>query len=165
MERTGPANEGSMPHDPSAERYAMEARERRHAEEGEEPSLARLLGELVGDAQHVVRKELELAKVELQNEVNRLKQSAVSFTAGAGMAAGGSLLLLFTVVYALSDGFEWPLWLSYLIVGGVTTVTGGILLGVGRAQARKVDLVPRETIEAVRKDVQWMKEQNPSSKR
>lgn len=165
MERTGPANEGNLPRDPAAERYAMEARERQLTEEGEEPSLARLLGELVGDAQHVVRKELELAKVEIQNEVNRLKQSAISFTAGAGMATGGSLLLLFTIVYALADGLAWPMWLSFLVVGGVTTIAGGVLLAVGRARARKVDLVPRETVESLRKDVQWMKEQSPSSKK
>jgi hypothetical protein len=51
-----------------------------------------------------------------------------------------------------------------LIVGAIFAIGGGLLLKQGMKRIQDVDPVPRETIESVRKDVQWIKEQSPSDK-
>lgn len=132
---------------------------------GEETSIARLMGELVADAQHLVRKEVELARQEVRVEVNKAKQGAISLGAGGAVAAVGALLLVLMVVHLLVAVFGIALWISYLIVGALLAIIGGIMLQVGRSRLNKIDPTPHETIDSVRKDVEWIKEQNPSNKR
>jgi hypothetical protein len=126
--------------------------------------VARLLGEVVGDAQHLMRKEFELAQYEIKREINRAAKGAISLSVGVSVAAVGGLLMLFMLVYLLADVLLLDLWLSFLIVGGVILVVGGILLAWGASQIQKFDPTPHQTIENARKDAQWIKEQSPSSK-
>lgn len=128
-------------------------------------SVAKLLGELVADAQHLVRQELELAKHEVRQEVNKAAKSAIGLAVGAGIAAIGGILLLFMLVFLIADIAEIALWLSFLIVGAVITALGIGLLLWGKSKAQRVDPVPHQTVENVRKDMQWIQEQSPSSKK
>lgn len=129
-----------------------------------EPTIAELLGGLVGDAQTLVRKEVDLAKTEVKIEVDKAKQSAMALGAGIGVAVVGGLLLSFMLVYAINELLGLSLWLSYLIVGAVFAIVGFVLLQRGAARVREIDPVPHETIDSVRKDVEWIKEQNPSDR-
>jgi hypothetical protein len=131
----------------------------------DQPSISQLFGDIVADAQHVIRKELELAKVEIESLGRKVLSTAVAMAAGVSIAGAGGLLLLFMVVHLITDMAALELWISYAIVGGSAAVIGGILLAVGRARLRKLDLVPRETADALRKDVEWIREQNPLSKK
>ncbi len=127
-------------------------------------SIARLMGEMVADAQHLFRKEIELAREEMRVEIRKATQGIISLGIGAAVTAVGGLFLLLMVVYLLVDIFTMDIWLSYLIVGGLLAIIGVILLLVGRSRVQQVDPTPHETIDSVRKDVQWIKEQNPSNK-
>jgi hypothetical protein len=129
------------------------------------PSIAQLIGDIVADAQHVIRKELELAKVEIESIGRTALRSATTMAAGVSIAGAGGLLLLFMVVHLVTDITALDLWISYAIVGGAAAVLGGIMLAAGRARLRNQDLVPRETADALRKDVEWIREQSPSSRK
>jgi len=131
----------------------------------DQPSIAQLFGDIVADAQHVIRKELELAKVEFESIGRRMLSTAAALAAGVSMAGAGGLLLLFMLVHLITDMAALDLWISYAIVGGGVLAIGGIMLAVGRARLRKLDLVPHETADALRKDVQWIREQNPLSRK
>lgn len=129
-----------------------------------EPSLATLLGELVADAQDLARKEIELAKQEVRVEVGKAKESAIALGIGGAVAAIGGLMLVLMLVHLLVALFDIQLWVSYLIIGALFAVIGGILIQRGRTRIAEVNLVPHETIDSVRKDVAWIKEQNQSNK-
>ena len=131
----------------------------------DQPSIAQLFGDIVADAQHVIRKELELAKVEIESLGRKVLSTAATMAAGVSIAGAGGLLLLFMVVHLITDMAALDLWISYAIVGGGAAVIGGILLAVGQARLRNLDLVPRETADALRKDVEWIREQNPLSRK
>lgn len=128
-------------------------------------SVARLMGEMVADAQHLFRKEIELARHEFQVEIRKAMQGFISLGIGAVVTTIGSLFLLLMVVHLLVDLFTIEIWLSYLIVGGLLALIGVVLLQVGRSRVQQIDPTPHETVDSVRKDVQWIKEQNPSNKK
>jgi hypothetical protein len=130
----------------------------------DDASVAELMGGLVSDAQHLVRREIDLAKREVAIELGKVRQSAVALGIGAGVLVIGALLLAHMLVYLLQAATDLSLWVSYLIVGGIFAAAGGLLLVQGLNRLKQVDPVPRETIESVRKDVEWIKEQNPSDK-
>ncbi|NOK57521.1 MAG: hypothetical protein GFH27_549303n213 [Chloroflexi bacterium AL-W] len=131
----------------------------------EAKSVAQIMGELIADAQQLVRKEFELAKEEVKSEVSKVQQGAISLGIGIGVTAIGSMLLLIMCVHLLTDIFLLELWLSYLIVGGTLAFIGIILLLIGRSRLQSVDPAPRATISNVRKDIEWVQEQTPSSKK
>lgn len=131
---------------------------------GAEPSIAQLLGNLIADGQTLVRKEFELARQEISLEIDKVRQGAVSLGVGIGIASIGSLFLLLALAHGLAALFNIPLGLGYLIVGLVMAVIGGVLLVTGSSRLKQVDPIPHETIESVRKDVTWLKEQSPSDK-
>jgi len=127
-------------------------------------SVSELISGLVSDAQLLIHREIDLAKREVTIEIDKVKQGAVALGAGAGVAIIGAFLLGHMLVYLVQTLTNLPLWVSYLIVGAVFAIAGGVLIMQGIKRMKDVDPVPRETIESVRKDVQWIKEQNPSDK-
>jgi Putative Actinobacterial Holin-X, holin superfamily III len=127
-------------------------------------SVSDLISGLVNDAQQLVHREIDLAKREVAIELDKVKQGAVALGAGAGLAVIGALLLGHMLVYLVQTLTGLALWVSYLIVGALFAIGGGLLLMQGIKRMKTVDPVPRETIESVKEDIQWIKEQNPSDK-
>jgi uncharacterized membrane protein YqjE len=129
-----------------------------------EPSLAQLLSALINDAQVLVRKEFALARHEIQQEIEKTRQAAIILGIGAAIVALGSMLLLVALVQGLVVWLSLPVWVSYLIVGVAFAIIGGILVKMGGARLQQVHPMPEQAIDSVRKDISWLKEQNPSDK-
>ena len=127
-------------------------------------TVSELISGLINDAQQLVHREIDLAKREVAIEVDKVKQGAVALGIGAGLAVIGALLLGHMLVYLVQTLTDLSLWVSYLIVGAIFAIGGGLLLMQGIKRMKDVDPVPRETIESVKEDIQWIKEQNPSDK-
>ncbi|MEN9939109.1 MAG: hypothetical protein RLZZ387_5688 [Chloroflexota bacterium] len=136
--------------------------EREH--QTDDTSITTLLSGLVSDAQNLVHREIDLAKTEVSKEFDKVKQGTIALGAGIGMAVIGGILLGHMLAYLLQDVFDISLWISYLVVGGLLTLGGVLFLKQGADRMSKVDPVPHETIDSVRKDVEWISQQNPSDK-
>ena len=74
---------------------------------------------------------------------------------GGAVAFMGAFFLLLAAVYGLSNVVE-P-WLAALIVGGVVTLVGIIMLATGKRKLEPDALAPRRTAAALRKDTQMIK--------
>ena len=124
-------------------------------------SVSSLVGGIISDAQQLIRQEMMLARRELQEEVNKAKMAAVSLAAGAVTALIGGILLC----VALAELISWlsdnhiPLWGSYALVGGLLAGVGVLLLYIARNKASDIHLVPPQTAQTMRENVQWIKNQ------
>jgi hypothetical protein len=158
---------GSSPEDDRALEAMLGVQRERIPEEHrpeDNQSIAQLLGGIIEDAQLLVRREIDLAKQEVTVEINKVKEGATSLGLGVGLAAVGGIMLTLMLVYLLHEVAGLSLWVSYLLVGGVFAAVGGFLLMRGINRMKEVDPVPRETIESVKEDIAWIREQNPSDK-
>lgn len=121
-------------------------------------SMGDVLKDIIANVQEMVRSELRLAKAELREEAGRSASAAKLIGMGAGMAllAAGFVLVSVTQLLAL----VMPAWLATLLVGAVLGVGGLVMLAKGRAQFA----VPtaQKTIENVKENVEWMKNQTRS---
>jgi protein-S-isoprenylcysteine O-methyltransferase Ste14 len=131
-------------------------------------SMASLLGGIVSDIQTLIRQELALARTEIQREWDKAKTAAGSMAVGSAILALGGILLCLMVVHLLAWAFgypgpgkEWALWVSYLIVGGVLAVLGAVLFYTGRNKAGQVNVIPPQTAETMRENVEWLQNPNP----
>jgi uncharacterized membrane protein YqjE len=124
---------------------------------GESASFAELVQNIVADVQGLIRSEIRLAKTELKENVSTTGRASSLLVGGLvfGFYAVGFLLL--TVVYALATAM--PNWLAALIVGVVVAIVAGILAMVGYQRIKQVNLKPEQTVDSVKEDVEWVKQQ------
>jgi hypothetical protein len=114
-----------------------------------------LLRRLVDDVGLLFAQEVALLKAETTKAIADLKTAAVSIAMGGAVAFMGAFFLLLAAVYGLSNVVE-P-WLAALIVGGVVTLIGIIMLATGRRKLEPAAIAPRRTAAALRKDTQMIK--------
>jgi Putative Actinobacterial Holin-X, holin superfamily III len=122
-------------------------------------SLPDLVTGIIDDVRTLIRQEVALGRAEMLKELNKTKQAAMAVGAGIAVAAVGVLFLLLLLVNLIHEAGGLPLWGSDAIVGGVLVVFGCIVYFVGKRRASEVHLVPRQTIESIKENVQWIKEQ------
>jgi hypothetical protein len=123
------------------------------------PSLATLVGGIVSDLQTLIRQELQLARREVQQEFEKVKFGVAFLAAGAGLLALAVIPLLFMLVYLIKAYTTIPDWGCFGIVGGGFALVGGLLIAAGVAKFRQFHLVPPQTAETMRENVQWIKNQ------
>ena len=126
-------------------------------------SLGELLKQLSEQTTRLVHQELELAKAELQQKGKQAGQGAGMFGgAGAlGLAALGALTACF--ILALNE--IMPAWLAALIVAVIYGAIAAFLALRGRDKVKQATpLVPEQTVETVKEDVEWAKTQMRSDK-
>jgi len=124
----------------------------------DERSLGELFGDLARDMGVLVRQEVGLATTEMTHKASRAAQQAAVILAGSLVAYGGFLAILAAIVIGLTAaGLDW--WQSALLVGVVVGVIGALLVQAGISALKHADLAPRETIQTLREDTQWAKDQ------
>jgi hypothetical protein len=126
-------------------------------------SLGELLKQLSEETTRLVHQELELAKAELTQKGKQAGAGAGLFGgAGAiGLAALGAL----TACFILALNAIMPAWLAALIVAVVYGAIAAFLALRGRDKVKQATpLVPKQTIETVKEDVEWAKTQMRSEK-
>ena len=128
---------------------------------GEERSIGELFGELSQDMALLVRQETQLAKTEMQQKLSKVTQDLVALATGGIVAYLGGLALTAFLILLLIDPIGLAPWLSALIVGVVLGVIGWVMLQRGLKNLKEVDPTPRRTVESIKEDIQWAKEQRP----
>jgi predicted phage tail protein len=125
----------------------------------QERSIGELFGQLSQDMTLLVRQEIQLARTEMSDKLSRLATNLISVAAGGFVAYLGGLALVAAVILALRDLANISLAVSALIVGAVLAVIGWVMLQRGVKEMKRADLAPRRTVETLKDDVQWAKEQ------
>jgi hypothetical protein len=127
-----------------------------HAQE--DRSLGELLSELVREITTLVREEATLAKAEIGQKLARIGKHVGLVAAGGTVAYAGILAILAAMIILLAQA-GMDLWASALLVGIVVAGIGGFLVWKGLDSLRREDLAPRQTLETLKEDTQWAKEQ------
>jgi uncharacterized membrane protein YqjE len=118
-------------------------------------SLGDLLKELTGEVQRLVRAEVDLAKLEAREEVGRAADAAKHGAVAAITAFFAVLLLSFAAAWGLAEVV--PIGVAFVIIGAVYAVVAAVAFMAMRERARRVQLVPRQTVETLEEDAQWLK--------
>ena len=120
-------------------------------------SLGELVSQLSADFSDLVSTQIELAKVEIKEEVTRAGKGAGMITGGGLAAYLAVVLLSFAAAWGLSEAM--PTGWAFLIVGVVWAAVAAFLVLTGRNQLRSVHPVPEQTKESIKEDVEWAKQQ------
>lgn len=123
----------------------------------DEPSLGELFGELTRQMTALVRSEVQLATTEMGGKLSRLGRDLGFLVLGGAVAYAGFLALVAALVSLLALSMPW--WLAALVVGLAIAGLGYWLVQRGLSALKQADLAPRQTMETIKEDVEWAKEQ------
>jgi uncharacterized membrane protein YqjE len=122
-----------------------------------ERSVSDVLQDIVGNIQDIVRSEVRMAKTEVREEIAKATTSAWLVGIGALSGFFGAFFLLLAIVYALSTLV--PNWAAALIVTVALSIAASAMLSVGVRRFKQVHPTPDRTIESVKENVEWAKQQ------
>ena len=125
----------------------------------EDRSIGELFGQLTQDMTLLFRQELQLARTEMSDKVSHVTSNLVSVLTGGFVAYIGGLALVAALILGLHELANISPWVSALIVGALFAIAGYVILNRGLKELKRVDLAPRRTVESLKDDVQWAKEQ------
>lgn len=117
---------------------------------------AQLFTDLSHEMTDLIRHEMALAKTELSEKASKASKGMISLSIGGLVAYAGLVVLLFAVVYGLSNVME-P-WLAAVVVGGVVLIIGVALLQKGRNDLKPHNLALERSVRSVRADKTFAKE-------
>ena len=151
----GPASEGPASEGPASE--GLETRGTPTDVPDTAKPVTELLSDMTSKVSELVRKEVEMAVVELKGEV---RQAAKAGGMLSGAALSGYLSLLFA-----SFGLAWwfdrklPRWMAFFLVAGLHGAAAATLLKRGAEEIQQVDPVPHQAVETLKDSVEWAKAQ------
>jgi uncharacterized membrane protein YqjE len=119
-------------------------------------SVREILRDIAQDLQYLVHSEMRLAKVEVIEQLDRARGGAGFMGAAAvlGLLAGICLVAMCVALLALL----MPVWGAALIVTLLLAAAGQWMYVLGRDKLRRFRPVPRQMIQAIKDDVQWVKQ-------
>jgi len=121
-------------------------------------SLGELFAELTRETSTLVRQEVTLAKTEMTQKASAIGKDVGFLAAGGAVLYAGLLALLAAIALALT-ALGLPGWLAALLVGLVVGAIGVFLVQRGLAALRRTNLAPQQTIETLKEDTTWVKQQ------
>lgn len=122
-----------------------------------DPSVSSLIGGIVDDAQKLIEHQFSLLKLDVQKDIQRAKDTGMMLGAGIALLGAAGLLLLFMLVHLLEwltrPNLEW--WACYAIVGCALALLGGVVLYRGKQKLDTLDVIPEQTAEGLKENLQW----------
>jgi hypothetical protein len=119
-------------------------------------SLGEMFADLSRETRTLIQQELQLARTELTDKASRMSRGA-AFVVGGGLLAYGGLLALVAAVVLVLIAAGLPPWAGALLGGLIVAGAGYLFIRSGLATLRLTALTPRETIDTLKEDAQWLK--------
>jgi len=132
-------------------------------------NLPALLGRLGDDVMRLVDTKLSLVKVELKEDASFYARNGAFTAVGAMVALIGFALLNVAVAFFISNFFAndaattaerftpTSYGLGFLITGVLYIVIGGVIVLMMKNRLAAYNPVPTTTLDEIRKDKQWLK--------
>ncbi|CAN5182322.1 phage holin family protein [soil metagenome] len=123
----------------------------------EERSLGDLFTELANETGTLVRQEVALAQAELTQKATKVGKNIGYLVVGGAVAYAALLALLTALIIGLGTLIGYGF--SALVIGIIVAIAAGILIMSAINTLKNTDVTPQQTIETVKEDVKWLKDQ------
>ncbi len=122
---------------------------------GSGPGLGTILGSIIHDLQGLIRGEIRLARIELDQKLHAIIIAAIFLLGGALLAFAGLVVVLQGIAAALA--LVLPVWAASLIVGILIAAVGGGFAWSALRRLSLKTLTPDRMTASMRKDTHVLK--------
>jgi uncharacterized membrane protein YqjE len=120
--------------------------------------MTEIFRDIVGNVQEMVRSEVRLARVELREEASKTARAGAMLAAGGVLAIVAAVFLLVCIAQLLD--MVMPDWAAALVIAIALGIPAAVMVSRGRERLHVP--MPEKTIENVKENVEWMKNQTKS---
>jgi membrane protein len=145
-----------VPPPPSGDLHVAQPQKGSTMTPNDDRSLGQLFADLTRDLRTLIQQEVQLAKTELGEKSARARNGAALLAGGGAVAYAGLLAIVAAGVLGLI-AMGLPAWAAALLTGVVAAGGGYLLVRAGLAAIRPRALVPDQTIDTLKEDAQWLK--------
>jgi uncharacterized membrane protein YqjE len=135
-----------------------------NGDRAETDGLPNLLSRLGDDVMQLINSQFALFKVEIKEEANAYVRGAVTIAVASVVALIGFALLNVAVAFGVSILFAQmnlsqpaTYALGFVVTGLFYLLVGGIVVMAIKSRLAKQDLVPTRSVQELRKDKEWLK--------
>ena len=123
----------------------------------DERSLGDLFSELAAETGTLVRQEVALAQAEITSKATRVGKNVGFLAVGGAIGYAALLAILTGIVLGLS--YFMPEWIAAILVGLVVGAVAFFMISSGLEDLKNTNLKPEETVDSIKEDAQWLKDQ------
>ncbi len=123
----------------------------------EERSLGELFSELAAETGTLVRQEVSLAQAELTAKATTVGKNVGFLAIGGAVGYAAILAILAGIILGLSNFV--PAWMAAILVGLVVGAVAFFVISSALEELKNTNLKPEETVESIKEDAQWLKDQ------
>ena len=120
-------------------------------------SLGDLFSELAAETGTLIRHEVSLAQAELTEKATVVGKNVGYLAVGGAVGYAAVLAILAGIILGLANFI--PAWAAALIVGVVVGIVAYVLVTSAIAELKKTELKPEESVESIKEDAKWLKNQ------
>ena len=124
----------------------------------QEASLGELFSDLADKTSTLIRQEAALVQTEMTAKAVSAGKN-VGFLAVGGFVGYAAALVLIAALVAGLQALGIPVWASALIVGIVLAIASYVLINSALTALKNTNWAPKESIESIKEDAQWLKNQ------
>ena len=123
----------------------------------QDKSIGELFADLARDTAALMRQEVALARAEIGGTASRVAPNLASIAVGAAVAFAALLSIVAAAIILLAEWLPWAA--AALIVGIAVGIVGYLLVTNAVSALKRTDFTPRQTVETLKEDARWAKEQ------
>jgi hypothetical protein len=114
-----------------------------------------LVSGIITDAQTLLRQQAEMLKAEVREDFQRSKRAAEFGAIGIVCCTVGALGVITAMAYLLHEQFQFAMWASWGIVGGLFLLAGIALGGFSYILLERFNPLPDKTFNALKENLTW----------
>jgi uncharacterized membrane protein YqjE len=114
-----------------------------------------LVSGIVDDAHTLFRQQIEMLKAEVHEDFQRSKRAAEFGGLGVVLLTVGILGLATAMAVFLHEQFQFSLWASWAITGGLSVIVGAACAATSYVLLERFDPLPSKTFHALQENLKW----------
>ncbi len=124
----------------------------------DERSLGDLFTELANESSALMRQEVALAQAEITQKATKVGINVGYLVVGGSIAFIAVQAIIAAIIIALGV-LIGSYWISALIVGIIVAIVAYFMVSSALESLKKLELTPEQTVETLKEDAEWVKEQ------
>lgn len=118
-------------------------------------SVTGLVTGIISDAQTLLKQQTEMLKAEVREDFKRSKRAAEFGAVGIVFTTVGALGLITALAYLLHEQYDFKMWASWGIVGGLFAIAGGACAAFSYVLLERFNPLPDKTFNALKENLTW----------
>lgn len=124
----------------------------------DERSLGELFSDLASETSNLVKQEVSLAQTEMTQKAVKVGKNVGFLVVGGAVGYAALLAFLAALIIGLGRLLD-NYWLAALIVGVIVAIAAVVMILSAISALKNTGLTPTQTVETIKEDAQWLKDQ------